>query len=101
MDSPLQLPADKSLVVGFFEDSDRTQYALVANADPNQAADFTITLHPEVMRLFLISPADGTAAPVELQGNQTGYRLEAGDGRLFRLETEFKYPEPKKVKSRD
>jgi len=44
-----------------------------------------------------ISPADGAASPVKLNGNQTAYRLEDGDGRLFRFETAFKYPEPKKV----
>jgi len=89
--------AFKSLVVGLFENPGNIQYALIANADPNHAVDFAITLHPEVKSLSVISPADGAASPVELKGNQTAYRLEAGDGRLFRLETKFKYPEPKKV----
>jgi hypothetical protein len=97
LDAPLQLPADKSLVIGFFEDPGKTQYALIANADPNHAVDFAITLHAEVKRLLAISPASGAASPVELKGNQAAYRLAAGSGRLFRLETAFKYPEPKKV----
>jgi hypothetical protein len=97
LDAPLQLPADKSLVVGLFEDPGKIQYVLIANADPQQPVDFTVTLHPEVKRLWAISPADGEASPVALSGNQAAYRLEAGDGRLFRLDTEFKYPAPKKV----
>jgi hypothetical protein len=97
LDAPLQLPADESLVIGLFEDRAKTRYALIANADPNHPVDFAIALHPEVKSLSAISPADGTASPLELKGNRAAYRLEAGDGRLFRLETVFKYPEPKKV----
>jgi hypothetical protein len=97
LDAPLQLPADKSLVVGLFEDPAKVPYALIANADPDHAVDFTITLHSEVKRLLVISPIDGTASPLELKGNQTAFHLDAGSGRLFRLETAFKYPEPKRV----
>jgi hypothetical protein len=97
LDAPLQLPDDKSLVAGFFEGPGKSQYVLIANADPNRAVDFSIAIHPEVKRLLALSFKDGTAAAVALQGGKTAFRLEAGDGRLFRLETEFKYPEPKKA----
>jgi hypothetical protein len=97
-DAPLLLPPDKSLVVGHFEDTERTQFVLMANADPKQATgEFSMTLHPEVKRLFEISKMDGVGTPVELIGNQAVLDLEAGDGRLFRLESDFKYPEPKPV----
>jgi hypothetical protein len=96
LDAPLQLPADKSLVVGFFEGFGKTQYAMIVNADPHRAVDFSIAVHPEVKPLLSFSPKDGTPSLVTLQGGKATYHLEAGDGRLFRLETEFKYPEPKK-----
>jgi hypothetical protein len=96
LDAPLQLPDEKPLVVGFFDGPGKTQYALVANADPHKAVDFAIAVHPEVKRLFALSFRDGKAVAVALQGGRAAYRLEAGDGRLFRFETEFKYPEPKR-----
>ena len=97
LDAPLQLPDDKSLVAGFFEGPGKTQYVLIANADPNRAVDFSVAVHPEVKRFLTFNPKDGTASPVALQGGKAACHLEAGDGRLFRLETGFKYPEPKKV----
>jgi hypothetical protein len=97
-DAPLQLPPDISLVVGFFEDAEKTPYALVANTDLSQASvGFPMTLHPEVKRLFEIGKTDGAATPVELASSQATIDLQAGEGRLFRLETEFRYPEPKPV----
>jgi hypothetical protein len=95
-DAPLQLPDDKSLVVGFFEDAGNTQYALIANADPHRSVDFSITAHAEVKRLLALSPKNGAPSPVALQNGKAAYHLQPGDGRLFRLETKFKYPEPKK-----
>ncbi|MFZ1932236.1 MAG: hypothetical protein WCB27_19915 [Thermoguttaceae bacterium] len=95
LDAPLQLSNDRPLVVGFFVDPDKTQYALVANADPHQAVDFTIVAHPEIKRLLALSPRDGTPSPVALSNGTAAYHMQAGDGRLFRLETEFKYPQPK------
>jgi hypothetical protein len=97
LDAPLQLPDEKPLVIGFFDGPNKTQYALIANADPLKAVDFTIAVHPEVKRLFAMSFKDGTASPVALQAGRAAYHLDAGDGRLLRVETEFKYPEPKKA----
>jgi hypothetical protein len=99
LDAPLQLPEEKPLVVGFFDGPGRTLYALVANADPHHAVDFSIVVHPEVKRLFALSFRDGKALPIALQGGKAACHLEAGDGRLFRFESDFKYPEPKKVGS--
>jgi hypothetical protein len=95
LDAPLQLADDKPLVIGLFEDPGRTQYAMIANADPHHAVDFSVGVHPEVKRLLALSPKDGTPSPVAIQGGKATYHLDAGDGRLFRLETQFKYPEPK------
>ena len=65
-------------------------------AEDITAVDFTVAAHPEVKRLLALSPKDGTPSPLALQGGKAAYHLEAGDGTLFRLETEFKYPQPKK-----
>ncbi len=94
-DAPLQLPNDRPLVLGMFVDPAKTQYALVVNADPHRAVDFTIAVHPEVKRLLALSPHDGTPASVALANGKAAYYLSPGDGRLFRLESEFKYPQPK------
>ena len=96
-DAPLQLPDDKPLVIGFFEGPDKAKYAIIVNADPHKAVDFSIAAHAEVKRLFAFNFKDGSTSPLTLEGGKAAYHLEPGDGRLFRFETEFKYPEPKKV----
>ena len=35
--------------------------------------------------------------PVAMTGNQATYHLDAGDGKLFRMETDFRCPPPKTV----
>lgn len=93
-DAVIQLPQDAPLVVGFFRDEEGAEYALIANRDYAEAVEFALRVRPHVVGLTEISAQDGGEVPLEIVDGAAAMRLEAGDGRLLRLTTEFRYPEP-------
>ena len=93
VDAPIQLTEAAPLLIGFFTDAKGQQYAMVANRDHAKAAEFDMTLKPHVTALAEISPVDASEKPVALTNRAVRMTLPAGDGRLFRMTTSFKYPE--------
>ena len=95
-DAPLQLPNDRPLVLGFFVDPAKTQYALVVNADPHRRGRFHHRCPSRGQAALGPQSQRWNAVVRRASKRQGGVSFVTGDGRLFRLETEFKYPEPKK-----
>lgn len=92
VDAAIQMPQDLPLLIGFFTDAQGQQYAMVVNRDHANPVEFTLSLKPHVVGLTEISAADGADKPLEVAEAKAKLSLAAGDGRLLRLTTSFKYP---------
>jgi hypothetical protein len=93
-DAILQVPSDVPLVVGFLQDAAGAQYAFIANRDHDNPVDFEARVKGHVVGAAEVSANDGQEKPVDLTGGKFSVHLEAGDGRLLRLHTQFAYPQP-------
>ncbi len=92
-DAMVRLPDGMPLLIGFFKDADGADFAMVVNRDYEEPVEFEVTLLPHIVGVAEVSPADGSEAHVRVEGQKLSLRLEPGDGRLFRLQTEFEYPQ--------
>ena len=93
-DAIVRLPDDMPLLIGFFKDAEGGDFAMIVNRDYQEPMEFEATLLPHIVGVAEVSPADGSEAPASVEGQKLSLRLEPGDGKLFRLQTEFEYPEP-------
>jgi len=93
-DAIVQIPEDKPLMVGFFLSETDTQYVMIVNRDFSHATAFEATFLSHVIGVERISPKDGEPAELSLEGCELALNLDAGDGILLRLTTEFEYPQP-------
>jgi hypothetical protein len=93
-DAIVQVPASAPVVVGLFRDAAGAEYVMLVNRDHREPVAFEATFRPHVTEVFSISREDALESPVGLQDGRLPLKLEPGDGRLFRLQTEFAYPEP-------
>jgi len=92
VDAPIQLPDDLPLLIGFFTDAEGVEYAMVVNRDHDNPVDVELKLKPHVTGLTEISAIDGSDIPVTVAEGSAEMSLEAGDGRLLRITTDFEYP---------
>ncbi len=101
--SIIQLPADKDLMLGFFKDKEGADYAMIVNTDAVNPVDFKANFklpyclwlegyQPTVRGLSEVSKTDGSLVPVAVTDGAAAIHLDAGDGRLFKLDTAFEYP---------
>jgi hypothetical protein len=94
-DSPIQLPDEKPLIIGFFKAAQGPdEYAMIVNNDHNKPVDFVATLKAHVVGLTEMSPRDLSEMPAKIVDHQVALHLEPGDGKLFRMTTSFAYPTP-------
>jgi len=91
-DSLIRLPVDVPLLVGFFESAEGAQYAMIVNRDKVNAVSFEATFLPHVKEVLQVSPVTGKEEPLVLTNGVVKFSLPAGDGRLLRLVTDFRYP---------
>lgn len=103
--SIIQLPLDKNLMIGFFKDKTESDYAMVVNTDAINPVDFNMSFKleyclwlagymPTVRGLAEVSKMDGKLMPVTVTDSIAAIHLDAGDGKLFKLDTRFDYPKP-------
>jgi hypothetical protein len=101
--SIIQLPADKDLMLGFFRDNAGADYVMVVNADTANPVDFEANFKlayclwlegykPTVRGLAEVSKVDGGLVPITVTNSTAALHLDAGDGKLFKLDTAFEYP---------
>jgi hypothetical protein len=94
-DAALRLPDDKPLLLGFFRETQGpAEYAMIVNCSHSKPADFTATLRESVVGLTEISARDLSETPAKVAEHRVALHLEPGDGKLFRLNTSFRYPAP-------
>ncbi|MFC1597310.1 hypothetical protein ACFL5Q_05145 [Planctomycetota bacterium] len=91
-DLPLRLPDDQPLLIGFFKDPHGADYAMIVNRDHGKPQEVRVGLKEHVVGVAEISPQDGSPSTVPITGGLFRLSLEAGGGRLVRLETRFQYP---------
>lgn len=92
-DSLIALPQEVPLVIGFFnQTAGDARYAMVVNSSYSEPVDFAASLRPSVTGLTEITPDGLREVPIEVAEGQAKLHLEPGEGKLFRLETEFIYP---------
>jgi len=93
-DEIVRLPDDVPLVLGLFTDAAGTQLAMIVNRSHDSPVEFEAGFKPNVVGAFVASPQDGSESEALLEGGKLKLALEPGDGRLLRLVTQFRYPEP-------
>jgi hypothetical protein len=93
-DALLSLPAELPLVAGFFRDAEGRDYVMVVNRDHDHPVEFAMALKPHVVAVTEVPARGGGEVPLQVQDGRVSLRLEAGEGRLFRLATQFNYPQP-------
>ncbi len=93
-DAILRVPQEVPLLVGFLQDAEGGQYAMVVNRDFADPTEFDATFAPHVVGVEALSPEDGSLQPLEIAEGKLALALEPGGGILLRLTTEFDYPEP-------
>ncbi|MBI2302487.1 MAG: hypothetical protein HYU66_26575 [Armatimonadetes bacterium] len=98
-DAVLSVEGDPPLVIGLFEDAQQQTYAMLVNRDYAAAADVVVHFKPHVKQVLAVSPQDGREQPAAFDKGVLGLHLEPGDGRLFRLVTEFAYAQPPRAKT--
>ncbi|MDI9586616.1 MAG: hypothetical protein QM473_20510 [Acidobacteriota bacterium] len=91
-DAIVRFAEDVPLVVGLFEDAEGAQYAMITNSNHDEPVDVVARFKPHVTGIALVPALDGQN--VDVDGNTVRMTLEPGGGRLLKLETEFRYPEP-------
>ena len=90
----IRLPDDAPLIIGFFEDGEGRQYAMIVNRDYENEVEFEATLLPHIVGVTEIPADDRLAMPERIEEHKLQLRLDPGDGKLFKLDTEFAYPKP-------
>jgi hypothetical protein len=95
-DEIVRLPDDVPLVLGLFRNVAGADYAMIVNRSHDDPVEFEATFKPHVVRVLGLSAQDGSESEATLDGGKLKLTLEPGGGRLFRLITEFRYPEPPK-----
>lgn len=93
-DAIVQVPEELPLIVGLFEDADSVPYVMLVNRDYDQPVSFEARLLPHVTGVTEISAQDGSDVPCALAEGRLAVELPAGGGRLYRLQTQFDYPQP-------
>lgn len=93
-DAIIQLPDDLPLLIGFFKDAEGADFAMIVNCDPAEPVEFEAAFLPHITAVAQVSSVDGSESPTNIEGRKLLLRLEPGGGQLFRLRTEFEYPEP-------
>ena len=90
-------------MLGFFKDKEGADYAMIVNTDAVNPVDFKANFklpyclwlegyQPTVRGLSEVSKTDGSLVPVAVTDGAAAIHLDAGDGRLFKLDTAFEYP---------
>ncbi len=95
-DALVQVPAEVPMVIGNFVDGQGRPYVMLVNRDYQQPLDVTVSLKPHVRQAFAVSATDGGEQALNLDKQTFKLHLEPGDGQLWRLATQFAYPEPPK-----
>jgi hypothetical protein len=86
VDAALQLPAEQSLMVGFFrQDGTADEFAIVVNRDYNRPVACDLSLRSVVEVVQLISATDGAPSTLPITGGKLPLTLARGEGELFRL----------------
>ncbi len=93
-DAIVQAPEEVPLVIGLFEDAEAAQHMMLVNRDYEQPVEFAVRLLPHVTGVTEISAEDGSEVACELAEGVLAVALPAGGGRLYRLQTQFDYPQP-------
>lgn len=94
-DALIQVSANAPLVLGFFRDATGTQYVMIVNRNHKQPAEFDATFKPHTTMVTELRAAGGEAV-LKPTNRKLHLKLEPGDGKLFKLTTQFRYPEPAK-----
>ncbi|MGQ9731242.1 MAG: hypothetical protein ACUVX8_08185 [Candidatus Zipacnadales bacterium] len=93
-DAVVQTPTDIPLVIGFFQDAETREYAMIVNRNHQAPVEFDLTILPHVIGVYSVSAEDGMERSEAVTERRLHLQLAPGDGRLFRLETHFDYPQP-------
>lgn len=94
-------PADEPpLAIGFFSDDAGNEYAMPVNCDHSKPLSCELILKPHITGISEISATDGKPADVQINSGRMALRLDAGDGRLLKLEKRFCYPRQTAVANR-
>jgi hypothetical protein len=93
-DALVSVPMDTPLVIGFFVDDQGVDYVMVVNRDYAKSVDVSVKFLPHVTSILEVRAQDGAQQTLPLSNQITNLRLDAGEGRLMKVSTEFRYPEP-------
>ena len=75
------------VVIGHFKDLQDVNYLMIVSREYENGGNATLAVSDDVAGLIEISKMDGTDQPALIpQNNSITIQLEAGDGRLFRVE---------------
>lgn len=91
-DASLTPVGDPPLVMGFFEDASGGEYAMVVNRDHGKAVACELTAKPHITGVSKINPSTGGEEVTPIGTGTVALHLEAGDGRLLKLQSHFNYP---------
>lgn len=94
-DAPVQVALEQPLVIGFFRDTNGNSWFMLVNRNYREAQQVRVDIKPHVTGVTEINARDGRETDRATAGGSFTVSLAAGDGRLFRLETSFSYPEPR------
>ncbi|MCY2925761.1 MAG: hypothetical protein NT031_10025, partial [Planctomycetota bacterium] len=87
MDAPVKKADGGPLTIGCFVDRNAQEYIMVVNRSFNATCTAKLTLSEKIVAAAEISRETGKCvAPVSVAGKTLDVPLEAGDGRLFRLD---------------
>ncbi|MBI3920054.1 MAG: hypothetical protein HY318_01455 [Armatimonadetes bacterium] len=95
-DAPVQAQGEPPLVFGFFKEASGREYSMVVNRDHDKPVDVDLTFRSHITGATELTVRSEEKL-LPLENHKAKLHLEAGDGKLFRLDTEFKYPEPPKL----
>jgi len=94
-DLAIQLPSNRPLVLGCFEDPKGVEYFMLVNRNHQQKQTVRVSVKAHVVGITEINTTTASESAKTLQGGGFKTLLSAGQGRMFRLKSQFDYPEPK------
>ncbi len=84
--TPLSVPRDQPLLIGYFLDRSAQCYAMVVNRDTDSQVDVELGLSPNIQTVSRIRESNGLAEPLTLQDQRVTVSLRPGSGVLLQLE---------------
>jgi hypothetical protein len=81
----VQLPGEKPLIAGLFEDASGVTYAMIVNRNYRESVSVEANFSPQIDSVLMVSKRSGQLEPVGLTGRRASLALPAGGGTLLRL----------------